>query len=122
MGISPDTLKQTINEYNDGCDKGHDIFTKDKAFLSALRNPPYYAIKCCLTLLVTHGVIKTNKSMNAVDTNDNPIPNLFIAGDDIGGTDENIYGLPGHSLGFTLTSGRLAGENAVRYIHRQVRL
>ena len=67
MGSSPDVLKGTINEYNAGCDSGNDLFCKDKRFLSPLRNPPYYGIKSTLNLLVTHGVIKTNKRMEVYD-------------------------------------------------------
>lgn len=117
MGISPDVLAGTINEYNAGCDSGNDSFGRDKRSLSPLRTPPFYAITCGLTLLVTHGVIKTNKKMQVLDTNEDPIPGLYVAGDDIGGVDEDIYGsLGGHSIGFALTSGRLAGINAASFL------
>ena len=117
MGMSPDVLKGTINEYNTGCDSGKDIYGRDERSLVPLKTPPYYAIRSCLNLLVTHGVIKTNKRMQVMDTNDDPIPGLYVAGDDIGGVDEDIYaGMGGHSIGFTVTSGRLAGLNAASFI------
>jgi fumarate reductase flavoprotein subunit len=117
MGVSPAVLKATIDEYNAGCDSGIDLFGRDKRSLSPLRTPPYYAITTGLTLLVTHGVIKTSKKMQVLDTKEDPIPGLYVAGDDIGGVDEDVYGgLGGHSQGFALTSGRLAGQNAAAYI------
>lgn len=70
-----------------------------------------------LNLLVTHGGIKTNDKMQVMDTNADPIPGLYVAGDDIGGTDEDIYaGTGGHSIGFAMTSGRLAGLNAASFL------
>lgn len=117
MGVSPDVLKRTVNEYNAGCDSGKDIYGRDERSLVPLRTPPYYAIRSCLNLLVTHGVIKTNKKMQVTDINDDPIPGLYVAGDDIGGTDEDIYaGIGGHSIGFAITSGRLAGLNAASFL------
>jgi len=117
MSVSPDVLKRTVNEYNAGCDSGTDIYGKDKGSLIPLRTPPYYAIRSCLNLLVTHGVIKTNKRMQVTDANDEPIPGLYVAGDDIGGVDEDIYaGMGGHSIGFAITSGRIAGLNAASFL------
>ncbi|MBN1626790.1 MAG: FAD-dependent oxidoreductase [Deltaproteobacteria bacterium] len=117
MGVSPDVLKKTINEYNAGCDSGTDIYGRDKRSLVPLRTPPYYAIKSCLNLLVTHGVIKTNNRMQVMGADNEPIPGLYVAGDDIGGVDEDIYtGIGGHSIGFAVTSGRLAGLNAASFL------
>jgi fumarate reductase flavoprotein subunit len=117
MGVPPDLLQATIDEYNAGCDSGNDLFGRDKRSLSPLRTPPFYAITAGLTLLVTHGPIKTNKKMQVLDTKEDPIPGLYVVGDDIGGVDEDIYGgLGGHSQGFALTSGRLAGQNAATYV------
>lgn len=117
MDVDTKILWATIEEYNAGCERGSDYFAKDSKFLIPLRKPPYYAIKTVLNLLVTHGVIRTSPKMEVIDKDDRPLPGLYVAGDDIGGTDENVYGaLGGHSFGFAIISGRLAGENAARYI------
>jgi len=43
----PQALKAMLEEYNAGCDRGHDsLFAKDQAYLRPLRTPPYYAIRC----------------------------------------------------------------------------
>jgi fumarate reductase flavoprotein subunit len=115
IGADAQNLKKEINEYNADCDKGHDsIFNKDKQHLKPLRAPPYYAIKCCTNLLVTHGDLKVTPRMEVIDKLDNPIPGLYAAGDDTGDVDSGSYNLdlPGHSFGFAINSGRIAGESA----------
>lgn len=117
MGVSPVELQSTIDEYNLGCERKADFFSKESRFLVPLRQPPYYAIRTVVNLLVTHGVIKASSHMEVLDGGGRPIPGLYVAGDDIGGTDENVYGaIGGHSFGFAITSGRLAGESAAEYV------
>jgi fumarate reductase flavoprotein subunit len=117
MGVSPEALKRTVSEYNEGCDGGIDIYGKDKNSIASLKTPPYYAIRSCLNLLVTHGVIKANRKMQVLNTNEDPIPGLYVAGDDIGGVDEDIYsGMGGHSIGFAVTNGRLAGLSVASFL------
>jgi fumarate reductase flavoprotein subunit len=119
IGTTPEVFRATVGDYNSFCDKQHDdLFAKDPAYLLALRNPPYYAIRCCLRLLVTHGGIKINHLMEAVDEQDNPIPGLYAAGVETGGTDWGTYNgnLSAHSFGFSIVGGRLAAQNAVAYL------
>jgi len=118
IGADPEILKKEIDEYNAGCEKRHDaIFAKDKQHLKALYTPPYYAIRCCTNLLVTHGDLKVNNCMEVVDKLDNTIPGLYAAGDDTGDIDFGSYNfeLPGHSFGFAINSGRIAGDSAADY-------
>ena len=84
----------------------------------ALRNPPYYAIKCCLGFLGTIGGIKINPHMEVLNQQDNPIPGLYAAGVDTGGWESYTYCslLSGSTFGFAINSGRIAGENAANYI------
>ena len=119
IGAVPDILKAEINEYNAFCIQGHDdLFVKDRRYLSPLRKPPYYAIQCGLNLMTTHGGIKVNHRMEVLDTKDTPIPGLYAAGVETGGTDSDTYDshLTGHSFGFTVNSGRIAGETAAKFI------
>lgn len=122
MGIVPEKLEATISEYNNACDQGYDdVFLKDPKYLLPLRLPPYYALRCGVVLLVTHGGIAVNQRMEVLDEQHNPIPGLYAAGVDTGGTDSDTYNvhLRGHSFGFTLNSGRIAGECAADYVGRQ---
>ena len=122
IGTTPEILKETVEEYNSSCDRKHDIlFAKEPNDLVALRKPPYYAVRCCIRLLVTHGGIKINHKMEAVDKKDNPISGLYAAGVETGGSDWGTYddGLPAHSFTFSLIQGRTAGENAAKYVRGQ---
>jgi fumarate reductase flavoprotein subunit len=117
--VTPEVLEKTVNDYNSCCELGHDkVFTKDRRFLKALHNPPYYAIKCCLGFLGTIGGIKINHRMEVLNHQDNPIPGLYAAGVDTGGWESYTYCslLSGSTFGFAINSGRIAGENAANYI------
>jgi len=121
MGTEPGVLKTTIDEYNASCEQGHDpIFAKDRERLLKLDTPPYYGCKCCVNLLVTHGDIRINHHMEILDRQGKPIAGLYAVGDDTGDVDAgtyNIIDLPGHSFGFAINSGRIAGENAVEFVN-----
>lgn len=122
IGAKPEVLKASIDEYNSGCDRGYDdIFLKDSEHLVPLRTPPFYAIESRLNMLLTRGPLKVNQHMEVLDKEYNPIPGLYAAGVDIGGTDTDTYCsmLVAHSTGFTISSGRIAAENAVKYISRK---
>lgn len=119
IGAKSEVLKTTIEEYNSFCDHGHDdIFAKDRLFLVPLRTPPYYAINCGVSLTATHGGIKINQRTEALDKEDDPIPGLYAAGIETGGTDWDSYNmwLSAHSFGFAINSGRIAGEEAAKYV------
>jgi fumarate reductase flavoprotein subunit len=121
MGADPAVLKATIDEYNAACDDKRDgLFAKDRRYLLPLRTPPYYAIKGHLGLCDAYGGIKINEKMEALDTEDKPIPGLYAAGSTVGcwESESYCYRLTGHLVGFALNSGRIAGENAVRYISK----
>ena len=119
IGISSTTLTVTIDEYNACCDRGYDaIFGKDKKYLIPLRTPPYYAIKGFPNLLTTLGGLRINHRMEVLDRKDEPIKGLYAAGNDTGGWETDTYNihLSGTTFGFAINSGRIAGENAARYV------
>jgi len=119
MGVCPQVLNDTIEEYNDACDHGHDaIFAKDQKYLSPLRTPPYYAVKCCTAYHETLGGIKTNEHMQVVDPQGKVISGLFVAGviaDDW--VPEDYWSvLCSSAFGFAINSGRIAGESIVEFL------
>jgi fumarate reductase flavoprotein subunit len=119
IGADAGTLKATVEEYNGFCDRGYDEhFDKDRRYLSALRTPPYYAIKCHSAFLGTIGGIKINHRMEVLSHQDSPIPGLYGVGADTGGWEWDTYNilLSGSTFGFAVNSGRIAGENAVEYV------
>ncbi|MFC1942497.1 FAD-dependent oxidoreductase [Chloroflexota bacterium] len=119
IDASPEILKTTIDEYNSLCDRGYDSsFIKDKRYLQALRNPPFYAVKCLPRFSTTMGGIKINHLMEVLNHNDDTIPGLYAGGDVAGGWEYDTYDvqLTGFAFGFAINSGRIAGENAAGYI------
>jgi fumarate reductase flavoprotein subunit len=121
MGVDPAALRATIDEYNVGCDRGHDpIFGKDRTYLWPLRKPPFYAIQGHPNICDTIGGIKINEKMEVIDTQENPIPGLYAAGVTTGGWEGETYdyNLTGHLVGFSINGGRIAGESAVGYLSR----
>lgn len=125
MDIEPAVLKSTVEEYNTLCESGHDgLFNKNPKFMQALRTPPYYAVKSYVAYLTTIGGIKINHHMEVLDQKDNPIPGLYAGGDTAGGIQSETYcmHLPGSALSFAINSGRIAGENAAKYVTNKVEL
>jgi fumarate reductase flavoprotein subunit len=119
MKISPESLKTTVAEYNHFCERGYDeIFDKDRRYLKSLHNPPYYAVRCHLSFLDTVGGIKINHRMEVLDTKYDAIPGLYAGGNSAGGWQSDTYCiiLAGSTLGFAVNSGRIAGENAAKYV------
>jgi fumarate reductase flavoprotein subunit len=123
IGCDPKVLKATIEEYNTACDQGNDsIFAKERVFLFPLRVPPYYAIKANSGILDTIGGIKINEHMEVLNKKDNPIPGLYAAGVVAGGWQGDAYCAvtSGAASGFAVNSGRIAGENAVKFALKEV--
>jgi fumarate reductase flavoprotein subunit len=117
MGADPGVLKSTVEEYNSFCKKGHDdIYGKDPAFLSALLTPPFYAVKIGPLMIDTYGPVRINEHMEVLDKKDSSIPGFFAGGAICGQIQGNDYHFFGGALGFAVTSGRIAGENAAKYV------
>ena len=119
MGIRTEALEETVTKYNSYCARGDDLeFAKDRRYLQPIDTPPYYVFKCGVVFLTTMGGLRINEHMEAVDEDDTPIQGLFAAGNDTGGFESNTYNvlLPGSTFGYAINSGRIAGENAAKYI------
>jgi len=119
IGADPDTLDNTITEYNRYCDRGwDDEFYKNRRFLQPLETPPFYALRCTQAHHGTIGGIKINHHMEVVNANNKRIPGLYASGNDAGGWVAGTYPhhLTGTALSFALNSARIAGENAAGYI------
>ena len=118
IGADPKVLKATIDEYNSFCDQGYDeIFAKERRYLLPLRSAPYYALRGMPVFLDTLGGIRINENMEVLDNQDNPIPGLYAAGVTTSGWESETYcgDLSGSAFGFAINSGRIAGENAVKF-------
>lgn len=119
MGIDPAVFKKTVGEYNKFCEKNRDdLYAKDPKFLQPVKTAQFYGFKCYLSFLGTLGGVKINHKTEVLTREGEVIPGLYAVGLDAGGMYGDSYDLivPGSTLGFAVNSGRIAGENAVRYI------
>ena len=119
MEVEPAVLEAIVKEYNLFCEKGHDeLFAKDRQYVRNLKEPKFYAMRCVTMTLGSLGGIRINHMTEVLDKQERVIPGLYAAGNDASGMygdSYNIY-LSGTTLGFAVNSGRIAGENAFRYI------
>jgi fumarate reductase flavoprotein subunit len=120
MEVDPVVLKATIEQYNAFCAQRYDAeFAKDPAYLIPLNGPRFYAAKARTCFLGTLGGIKINHKTEAVDAFGSPIAGLYAAGLDAGGLHAESYCMrdtSGIASAFAIISGRVAGENAAKYV------
>jgi succinate dehydrogenase/fumarate reductase flavoprotein subunit len=112
LGLPPETLKATVDRYNKLAYAGTDTdYGKEKHRLTPLDKPPFYGAKNTGWLLCTMDGIVINTHMNAIDTEGNPIPGLYVIGNDSGAFFSNDYPnlVDGMACGRTVTFGRLVG-------------
>ncbi|MDF2789513.1 MAG: fumarate reductase/succinate dehydrogenase flavoprotein domain protein [Neobacillus sp.] len=118
LGIDPDKLLDTIDEYNDMCDQNMDTkFGKNPKFLRPIGKGKLYAGKFYLGAYGSIGGLKINSKCEVMNKEDEVIPGLYAAGTDantIYGDSYNFF-LPGNSMGFAINTGRMAGEAAADY-------
>lgn len=118
MEIDPITLKKTVDEYNIYCEYGHDDqYAKDPKFLRPVRKGKFFAVRVFNTGYGTIGGLKVNGKTEVMTKELEAIPGLYAAGDMIVA---ELFGDPpiigGGTLGFALSSGRIAGQSALEYI------
>lgn len=119
------TMKREIERYNELCEKGVDEdFGKSVAFMFALKNPPFYAIRYQLTggpstenanavrCLVTMSGLSSNKNAQVLDKQHHVVPGLYAIGNTQGGRYLGDYPatLAGASHSIALTYGYLVGK------------
>ena len=125
LGLTGDAATEfvaQIERYNGYCEAGVDEeFGRAKEVLFPVKDGPFYACTFDPVLgetMVTMGGIITDGDMNAVDANYEPIPGLYMAGNDCGrrfGT-EYITPIPGVSLAFALVLGRECGKSVAKFL------
>ncbi|MGD1118785.1 MAG: FAD-dependent oxidoreductase [Dehalococcoidales bacterium] len=119
LGAEKQTLRETVNRYNEYCKNGYDAaFLKDREYLLPLTEPPFYAIKTVACLLDTIGGINIDEKMRVVDKANKAIPGLYAAGVVTSGWESEIYcsELSASAFGFAVNSGRIAAGSAAGYL------
>ena len=117
LGLPPDALKATVERNNELVRIGEDLdYGKEKHRMSPLDKPPFYGAKNTGRMLCTMDGIQINTNMNAIDTEGNPIPGLYVVGNDSGGYFANEYPnlSTGMACGRTVTFARLAAQHLAK--------
>ncbi len=115
VGCDAATFKATVERYNELAAEGVDLdFGKISSALVAI-NPPYYVYEGHPgNMLVMMGGIDCDTECRALDAQGDPVPGLYVAGNNQGCRFGAEYPMtaPGISHGIALSLGRLAGTNA----------
>ena len=118
-GINQEGLRMTIAEYNKACETGRDLlFHKRQKYLRPIKTPKYYAGRTFPSAYGSLGGIKINYKTEVITDTFDVIPGLYSAGVDACSIygDSYVFILPGNTMGFSVNSGRIAGENAAAYV------
>ena len=105
-GTDKETFLATVERYNELYDQQNDEdFGKPAYRLSAIRKAPFYGCWLGASLLTTEQGIAINENCQALDTNNEPMPGLYITGDMSGSFFANNYPclMAGVACGRTMT-------------------
>lgn len=121
IDVDSNIFIESVNQYNRAIETSEDnMFFADTERLIPITEGPFYAVKYVARNLGTLGGVRINEKIEAVDKNGQPIPGLYVAGADAGGMYGRSYvDFEGGTLGFAYTSGKLAGENAAKYVNNK---
>ena len=118
IGCDPATLAETLESWNQAVAAQKDeAFGRDTGMENDLSVAPYYAIKIAPGIHHTMGGVKINTEAQVIDTDGNPIPGLFAAGEVTGG----VHGgnrIGGNAVADIVVFGTVASESAVAWCDR----
>ena len=115
IGCDPADLQETIDNYNRYVESGVDeeFFKSSESLIYTVSEGPYYVTKGHAGVLGALGGVNTNEKLQVLDENYEVIPGLYATGNNVSGISYGSYqDVEGVGLGFSLTSGRLAGGYA----------
>ncbi|MDY4680965.1 MAG: FAD-dependent oxidoreductase [Lachnospiraceae bacterium] len=117
MGVDPDTLKQTLAQYDEYCAEGVDeVYGKDCKYLTALGDGTLYAVKARPVSLGGIGGVLVNSNLQVIKEDGTVIGGLYAAGNDVAEIYNNSYPLvEGVTMMTALTGGRICGLSAAEY-------
>ena len=112
-----ETIASEIERYNEFCENGEDEdFGRDPQMLLPIDEGPFYGMYCVeekpMTGTVALNGVTIDEDQRVLDTNYNPIVNLYASGNNSGGRFAIEYSTPlqGLTLGMAMTLGRVLGQ------------
>lgn len=117
-GMDFTRLKETIDNYNEGVEKGEDAFGKPlRDDLHPIEQPPFYTVRLWPKVHHCMGGLHINEQAQVMHVDGAPIEGLYAAGEIAGG----VHGADRLGSCATLDClafGRIAGRSAVRLAHK----
>lgn len=113
-----DTLRKTLDAYNQGVDDGEDPAFGRQALvhhhgsLCRIETGPFYAYPSTAAVFGTYCGLRVDASMCVMDVFDTPIPGLYAAGEVVGGFHGGAY-MTGSALGKAVVFGRIAANTMI---------
>ncbi|SES97859.1 fumarate reductase flavoprotein subunit [Natronincola peptidivorans] len=105
LGLDPATLATTIEAYNNGEDEF------GRKTMGKVTKAPFYGVKAEVASHYSMGGLAFDRNAQILDTDGNPIPGLYGAGEVLGG----LYGagrIFGNNTLDNIVFGKIAGESA----------
>jgi succinate dehydrogenase/fumarate reductase flavoprotein subunit/uncharacterized protein with FMN-binding domain len=115
IGCDPDDLQETITNYNSYVASGVDeeFYKSKEDLVYSVSEGPYYVTKGHSGVLGALGGVNTNEKLQVLTADNEVINGLYATGNNVSGISYGAYqDVEGVGLGFSLTSGRLAGAYA----------
>ncbi|MGI6037429.1 MAG: flavocytochrome c [Limnochordia bacterium] len=115
LGMDPDVLTNTINEFNHNTALGHDpVMWRDPSTLLQIDQAPYYALEVVHAHIGTLGGLAIDTDARVINTEGEVIPGLYAAGSVTGGFFGEVYPAGGSAIAMIVATGRIAGRNAAQ--------
>jgi fumarate reductase flavoprotein subunit len=117
MGVDGERLQATVDRYNGFVMQHHDDdFYKDPKFMAPCFTPPYIAARLVPGSFISYGGLAINPdTIQVVNADGEPVADaVFAVGAEVGGMWGDTYEVrrTGAMMGWSSTSGRIAGKNA----------
>lgn len=111
--LDPATLSETVDGWNQIVEDGVDPeFGRIPVSMAPIETAPFYAVRLYPACVNAQGGPRRNTNCEVLDTQGEPIPNLYSAGE-LGSFWAGVY-ICGGNIAETVYSGRVAGENAAK--------
>ncbi len=112
IGVDPNNLEETVNNYNANVEKGLDPEFGRTSDLAPIQTPPFYAFERVVGMHSTLGGLKINTASQVINVKGEVIPRLYAAGETTGGAIGLNYPASGTAIQNAICFGRIAGKNA----------
>jgi succinate dehydrogenase/fumarate reductase flavoprotein subunit len=110
-GIDAGILAETVANWNKMVASGKDTEFGREELYELDTDSKFYIVEQRLRFATTLGGVDVNTKLEVKDNSDTIIPNLYAAGEVVGGAN-GIEAMPGCMLGWSVNSGRFAGYSA----------